>query len=190
MPPLTSRQMLVTLLLTLPTSLGAQAATPATQCTDSIARPMAFLVGKWEGQSYSIAGPDTTLDATMLIESKPLYGGCALEERWRAVQDDKPLFSARVLRAYDGSSARWLVYYVDDQLNSQFYEGRLQGGHWRFFRTRMDRGAPIQVRLTWLPGDQGYRQLIERSRDGGKSWTLGGFVAFKSSRSSDQPLPE
>jgi hypothetical protein len=140
---------------------------------------MAFLVGKWEGQSYSVAGRDTTPDATMLVESEPMYGRCALEERWRAMQDGKALFTARVLRAYDAPSMRWLVYYVDDQLNSQFYQGTHEGGRWRFLRTRMDRGTPIQVRLTWSPVDRGYEQLIERSRDGGTTWTLGGFVAFK-----------
>ena len=143
---------------------------------------MAFLIGRWEGRSYSVAGRDTTPDATMSVESEPLYGGCALEERWSAVQDGKSLFTARVLRAYDAPSGRWLVYYADDQLNSQFYQGQHNGGRWRFLRTRMDRGKPIQVRLTWSPAGDGYEQLIERSRDGGKTWTLGGFVAFKRRR--------
>jgi hypothetical protein len=175
----TGYRLLVALVLSFPTTLPAQATGPATQCADSIGKAMAFLVGKWEGQSYSVAGRDTTTDATVLIESEPIYGGCALEERWRAVQDDKTLFTARVLRAYDAPTSRWLVYYVDDQLNSQFYEGKHDGGRWRFFRTRTDRGAPIQVRLTWSPMDQGYKQLIERSRDSGKTWSLGGFVTFK-----------
>ena len=170
---------LVVPLAVFPPRLVAQATAPPTQCADSIAKAMAFLAGKWEGQSYSVAGRDTTPDATMLVESEPLYGGCALEERWRAVQDDKTLFSARVLRAYDAPTARWLVYYVDDQLNSQFYQGRYEGGHWRFLRSRMDRGRPIQVRLTWSRAAQGYEQLIERSRDGGKTWSLGGFVTCK-----------
>jgi hypothetical protein len=143
---------------------------------------MAFLTGSWEGSSYSVAGRDTTEDATMLVESARLYGGCALEERWRAVQAGKTLFTARVLRAYDAATARWLVYYVDDQLNSQFYEGRHESGRWRFQRTRMDGATPVQVRLTWSAAGKGYEQLIERSRDGGKTWTLGGFVRFKPSR--------
>ena len=71
------------------------------------------------------------------------------------------------------------MYYVDDQLNSQFYEGRWETSQWRFFRTRMDKGTPIQVRLTWRPTKAGYEQLIERSQDGGISWTLAGFVAFR-----------
>jgi hypothetical protein len=39
--------------------------------------------------------------------------------------------------------------------------------------------VPIQVRLTWRPHKAGYAQLIERSRDGGLTWTLGGFVTFQ-----------
>ena len=180
MTRLISYRLLAVLLTALPTTLLAQASAP-TQCADSLSKVMAFLKGKWEGSSYSVAGQDTTQDATMLVESRPIYGGCALEEQWRVVQDGKTLFTARVLRAYDAPTGRWLVYYVDDQLNSQFYEGKHEGGRWRFLRTRMDGATPIQVRLTWLPAGQGYEQLIERSRDGGKTWVLGGFVNFKPS---------
>jgi hypothetical protein len=87
--------------------------------------------------------------------------------------------SGRDTRAYDAPTQRWLVYYVDDQLNSQIYEGRREASNWRFIRTRLDRGTPIQVRLTWRPTGSGYEQLIERSRDAGATWTLGGIVTFK-----------
>ena len=156
---------------------GQNASKPA--CSDSLGKSMAFLQGEWEGRSYSVAGRDTTFDAVMKVESRPLFGRCALEERWVAQKDDRVLFRAQVLRAYDAPTGRWLVYYVDDQLNSQFYEGRREAGQWRFLRTRMDTGTPIQVRLTWRPTKDGYEQLIERSRDGGVSWSLGGFVAFR-----------
>jgi hypothetical protein len=174
----TSGWLVAGLIAAAPTSVGAAGPLPDPQCADSIAREMAFLAGNWKGSSYSVAGRDTTEDATMRVESARLYGGCALEERWSAVQGGKTLFTARVLRAYDAATARWLVYYVDDQLNSQFYEGRQDGGRWRFLRTRMDGAKPIQVRLTWSSAGKGYEQLIERSRDGGKTWTLGGFVRF------------
>jgi hypothetical protein len=142
---------------------------------------MAFLQGRWEGRSYSIAGADTTLDATMMVRSQPLFGLCALEERWQAVQNGRTLFSAAVVRSYDAPTQRWLVHYVDDQLNSQTYEGRWELGRWRFLRTRLDKGVPILVRLTWQKTEGGYEQLIERSRDAGKSWTLGGFVTYRPS---------
>jgi hypothetical protein len=148
-------------------------------CADSISKSMAFLEGRWEGKSYSVSGRDTALDALMKVHSQPLFGGCALEERWEAVKDADVLFTAKVVRAYDAPSQRWMVHYVDDQLNSQVYEGRPDAAQWRFFRTRLDRGVPIQVRLTWRPSKDGYEQLIERSRDGGTTWTLGGFVKFR-----------
>ena len=159
------------------TGLDAQTAAPA--CADSIGRSMAFLQGHWEGESYSVAGRDTVLDAHMKVHSEPLFGRCALEERWEANKDGQVLFAAKVIRAYDAPAQRWLVYYVDDQLNSQIYQGRREASNWRFVRTRMDRGTPIQVRLTWRPTKSGYEQLIERSRDGGATWALGGFVTFK-----------
>jgi hypothetical protein len=121
----------------------------------------------------------TTLEAHMKVHSEPLFDRCALEERWEASKDGQMLFTAKVVRAYDAPSQRWLVYYVDDQLNSQIYEGRREASNWRFIRTRLDRGTPILVRLTWRPATSGYEQLIERSRDGGASWVLGGFVTFK-----------
>ena len=169
---------LLVLLPALGSTLSAQASAPPT-CTVSLGKSMAFLQGDWEGRSYSVSGRDTVLDALMKVRSQPLFGDCALEEQWEAIKDDQVLFTARVTRAYDTSTQRWMVYYVDDQLNSQIYDGRSEAGVWRFYRTRLDRGVPIQVRLTWRSRDGGYEQLIERSRDGGGSWTLGGFVRFQ-----------
>jgi hypothetical protein len=140
---------------------------------------MAFLQGNWQGRSYSVSGRDTVLDALMKVHSQSLFSRCVLEEHWEAVKDGHLLFTAKVMRAYDASTQRWMVHYVDDQLNSQVYEGRPDAAEWRFFRTRLDKGVPIQVRLTWRPRKAGYEQLIERSRDGGATWTLGGFVTFQ-----------
>jgi hypothetical protein len=145
---LTSSWLFAGLITAAPALAGAAVVSPEPQCADSIAKGMAFLAGNWKGSSYSVAGPDTTEDATMLVESVRLYGGCALEEKWSTVQGGKTLFTARVLRAFDAATARWLVYYVDNQLNSQFYEGRHESGRRRFLRTRMDGATPIQVRLT------------------------------------------
>jgi hypothetical protein len=167
-------------------ALEAQApASPA--CADSVAGGMAFLLGHWQGRSYSVAGRDTTLDAVMTVRSQRLFGGCALEEHWEAAQNGRTLFTAKVIRAYDASSGRWSVYYVDDQLNSQIYEGRRDATTWRFIRTRLDGDVPIQVRLTWRPSGGGYEQLIERSRDGGATWVLGGFVTFRAVPASAGP---
>src|SRR5215204_4250357 len=169
--------LLSSVLLLFPSYLAAQAVT----CPDSLSAAMKFLHGTWEGRSYSIVGSDTTFDADMSVQSQPRYGGCLLEERWSATNGGKMLFQAKVLRGYDAPSRRWLIYYVDDQLNSQFYEGALENEVWRFLRTRRDTdGKPIIVRLTWRPTSDGYEQLIERSRDGGRSWTRAGWVAFRS----------
>jgi hypothetical protein len=157
--------------------LSAQA-TGTDTCGDSAPSAVAFLQGSWQGRSYSIAGRDTLLDGLMTVRSRPLFGGCALEEHWTASKDGQTLFTARVIRAYDAPTRRWSVYYVDDQLNSQIYEGRMDGAQWRYFRTRLDQGAPVQVRLTWRPTKNGYEQLSERSRDGGDIWVLGGYVTF------------
>jgi hypothetical protein len=171
--------LVASLLLPTATNLRAQ----GTTCSDTISRGMAFLQGHWEGRSYSIAGSDTTLDALMSVHSQPVYGGCVLEERWQAENKGLVLFRAKVLRAYDAQTRRWLVYYVDDQLNSQFYEGQLQDGSWRFIRTRLDNGKPIMVRLTWSRTTGGYDQLIERSRDSGASWIVAGWVTFRPTHS-------
>jgi hypothetical protein len=178
MRPSVVSPMIFALLATPPGEVGAQA--PSTPpCSDSLGKSMAFLRGEWEGRSYSVSGADTTLDALMKVHSQPLFGGCALEERWVGMKDDRVLFTASVVRAYDAPTQRRSVYYVDDQLNSQVYERRREAGQWRFLRTRLDQGVPIHVRLTWRPTGHGYEQLIERSRDAGATWTLGGFVSFR-----------
>lgn len=169
---------LCSLIATMTSALHAQTAAPT--CNDSLGKSVAFLQGDWEGRSYSIVGRDTTLDALMKVNSRPLFGRCGLEESWQALKDGNVLFTAKVMRAYDASAKRWFVYYVDDQLNAQVYEGRQEAGQWRFFRNRLDQGVPIQIRLTWRPIRQGYEQLIERSRDSGATWALGGFVTYRS----------
>jgi hypothetical protein len=148
---------------------------------------VAFLQGKWQGRSYSITGRDTVLDGLMKVHSRPLFGHCALVEDWTASKDGQALFTAKVVRAYDASTHRWSVYYVDDQLNAQIYEGRWDANRWRFLRTRLDHGVPVQVRLTWVPTEGGYDQLIERSRDGGATWSLGGFVTFTAQQGDGGP---
>lgn len=173
------RPLVFVLIPTISSLLQAQSPTTPT-CSDSLAESIAFLQGRFEGQSYSIAGRDTVLDAVMKVESRALLGRCALEEDWEAAKDGRVLFTAKVLRAYDAPTQRWLVYYVDNQLNSQVYEGRREASQWRFFRTRLDQGVPIQARLTWRPIHGGYEQLIERSRDRGVRWTLGGVVKYRS----------
>jgi len=169
----------VALLLSIGSNLHAQAATTSL-CSDSLGQSVAFLQGDWDGRSYSVSGRDTVLDALMQVHSRPLFDRCTLEERWEAAKDGRVLFRARVIRAYDAATQRWSVHYVDDQLNSQIYEGRQEAMQWRFYRTRLDKGVPIQVRLTWRPTKTGYEQLIERSRDGGAHWDLGGVVTFRS----------
>jgi hypothetical protein len=186
MERLTVYWLLAILTPAVPSNIPSRANATTAQCGDSTSQEMAFLRGDWKGLSYSISSRDTTLDATMQIRSESLYGGCVLEEQWEAEQAGKRLFQARVIRAYDAPTRRWLVYYADDQLNSQFYEGKLEGGHWRFIRSRMDNGTRIFVRLTWKPTSNGYEQLIERSRDAGKTWTLGGFARFEPAAANPQ----
>lgn len=183
------RAVVLRLLLVFPASATVlQAQAPAgSACSDSLTKTIAFLQGSWEGRSFSIVGRDTVLDALMKVQSRPLLGPCALEERWEATKGGQILFTAKVVRAYDAPTQRWMVYYVDDQLNSQIYEGRREAAQWRFIRTRLDRGVPIQVRLTWRPTKDGYEQLIERSQDGGSSWSLGGFVSFSAIGGSGRP---
>jgi hypothetical protein len=144
MPRLATCWLFAALLPGLPAPLRAQT-TAAPICSDSLRQSMAFLKGHWKGTSYSVAEADTTLDALIEVHSQPLFDGCALEERWRAVHNGQSLFEARVTRAYDAPTQRWLVHYADDGLNSQLYEGRREAGEWRFFRTRMDRGS-----LSWF----------------------------------------
>jgi hypothetical protein len=181
--------LLLLVLLPGPSAVLSAQAPGKGNCGDSPTSAVAFLEGEWQGRSYSIAGRDTVLDGLMTVRSRPLLGRCALEEDWTASKDGRALFTAKVIRSYDAPTQRWSVYYVDDQLNSQVYEGRKDGAQWRFFRTRLDQGAPVQVRLTWRPTKNGYEQLIERSRDGGVTWVLGGFVAFTSKQSGAPDAP-
>ena len=104
-------------------------------------------------------------------------GGCAIEERWTVRDGDKVLFRAVLLRSFDRSTKRWMLSYVDDDLNHQLYEGRPHDGGWAFHHTREAAdGKTVHVRIVWKRSTRGVEQIIERSTDGGATWTRGAVV--------------
>lgn len=148
-------------------------------CQSPEARALDFLIGRWEGDERQIEGGKETIVSTSEIQVEKIFGGCALRETWEVKEGGKKLFNAIVLRSYDAGSKKWLLSYVDDALNHQFYEGRNEMGKWRFFRERMVEGKPVLVRITWTQVTKdSIDQRIERSSDNGNTWVLRSVVSY------------
>lgn len=148
-------------------------------CQSSEAKTFDFLLGKWEGVEKRIIEGKEIAVSTSEIQIEKALGGCALRETWEVREGSRKLFSALLLRSYDVESRKWLLSYVDDNLNHQFYEGRNESGQWRFFRDGMAEGKPLLIRITWsqVVNDK-FDQIIERSSDSGKTWVLKSVISY------------
>ena len=137
-----------------------------------------FLLGHWRGTERAIdeAGGAKVVATSDVVATRVL-GGCAIEERWTVRDGEKVLFRALLLRSFDRGARRWMLSYVDDDLNHQLYEGRPHEGGWAFHRSRVTpEGKTVHVRIVWRRSQRGVEQLSDRSTDGGITWTRGAVV--------------
>lgn len=174
-------KILTAILLLLPTALVGQQPTKNTNpCESPEAKQFDFIVGEWRGvEKAATDGKDMAITSTSEIKVKKVLNGCVIQENWEFIADGKRLFSAILLRSYDAGSQKWLLSYVDDQLNHQLYEGRKESGRWRFFRERLVEGKPVLIRITWVSASSDkFEQIIERSEDNGKTWKIRAIVSY------------
>lgn len=156
----------------------AQQSNKIDSCSTPVANHFNFLIGKWRGEERASEAKTAAVSSTFEVEIKKLLGGCALQENWDVRAGGKKLFSAVLLRAFDVKSGKWMLSYVDDQQNFQFYEGRKENDSWAFYRERTADGKTVQIRVTWQPYARGFMQRVERSNDGGQTWSLAAVVTY------------
>lgn len=140
-------------------------------------RAFDFLLGDFRSTERDATGKAMS---TGVIHNDAILAGCAIRESWQIDLDGKRAFDAVLLRSFDPAAKRWWLSYVDDAGHHQLYEGREEAGAWRFHRERIaDDGSRVIVRITWTPATRGYVQTIERSTDGGTTWTTGATIDYQ-----------
>lgn len=168
----------VLFLFTSTLSANAQQAGKVDACATPNDGYFNFLIGKWRGEERASEAKSSTVISTSEVEITQILGGCALQESWQVQADGKKLFSAILLRAYDAKSHRWMLSYIDDGQNFQIYEGLKDKDGWSFYRERIANGKTVRIKITWKPYEKGFTQTVERSTDGGQTWSLGAIITY------------
>jgi hypothetical protein len=144
-------------------SLMAEADKLAHPCpTDPRYRAFDFWVGDWD---VYVGGQKTGAHSHISSE----LSGCLIRERW----DGGGLGES--LNYFDAHAGKWRQNYVDDGGSTVWYEGgptgpgvmHMEGGY-----ANAD-GSTGPARVTWTKNPDGsVHHYIERSTDGGKTWSV------------------
>jgi hypothetical protein len=123
-------------------------------------RSFDFWVGSWEARTQ-----DGVLQGHNRIER--VLGGAAIVERWTGATG----YRGTSLNRYDRRTDTWRQTWVDDQGDIvEFENGTADDGRVVFTAVDPDGG---RRRLTFEDrGPDAFRQLSERSADGGSTWTV------------------
>jgi len=121
-----------------------------------------YWVGDWD--VYNKFGATSGHNTVRLI-----LGDCVVEENWTS----RLAGEGKSFSKYNPHTKRWEQYWVDDQGDTTFFHGQLEGNNLVFHaETADENGAPTLRRLTFfLLGPDKVRQFSEMSTDGGKTWT-------------------
>jgi hypothetical protein len=127
---------------------------------DPAFRAFDFWVGDWEART-----DDGVLQGHNRITI--LLGGAAILETWSGATG----YRGTSLNRYDRSAGTWRQTWVDDQGDVvEFVNGQATPGRVAFEATDADGGLR---RLTFTEvGPDAFRQVSERSSDGGATWTV------------------
>ena len=134
-----------------------KAASPA--CSAAEHRQFDFWIGDWQlvVRTRSAPGADTWVESRATNEIRATYGGCAIEEHFRAEGPDEP-WSGHSVSTY--AEGKWRQTWVDDQGSYMTFVGRFSSGEMildgepmtkdgKSFRMRMVFTAITKEALTW-----------------------------------------
>ncbi|MGE0353943.1 MAG: hypothetical protein AB7Q69_11925 [Gemmatimonadales bacterium] len=124
---------------------------------------------QWPGSWHRVQGDQ--VDSLPSFEVRRGPGNSFLED-WFLVIDGQRTRSFG-LRSWDPDSRTWRLVWVADPGHFQIWDGLKQNDGWYIIR-KFGAGADAFLsRQAWIPqGPDGFLRTIERSTDGGKSWTV------------------
>ncbi len=113
--------------------------------------------------------------------------GCALLENWTGAGGG----GGKSLNYFDPADGKWRQSWVGSGGEIILYAGDWKDGAMRMAgQTRLPNGTQEAARGTWTPRPDGsIHQLLETSRDGGKTWTTG-FDAIYVKKGSGPPAAQ
>lgn len=154
-------------------------------CEESeLHRQLDFWIGDWR-----VLGSDGQVLGTSHVRSR--HGGCLVQEEWASERGGG---SGLGMSFVDGEDGRWRQVWVGSTGTVVRYEGELRDGAMRFRgRSSSADGEVTLSRATLEPVEGGrVRQRIERSSDGGTTWTRyfeGTYVPASEALPMPMPAP-
>jgi hypothetical protein len=143
-----------------------------------------FLHGRWvitnQRLRERLAGCTDWEHFAATGECRPVLGGLgnvdSFDADWRGAA-----FRGFTLRLFDPASARWSIYWADNQRG--VLEPPVRGGFvegiGEFFGADHHRGTPVLARFRWMPGTREARWEQAFSTDQGLSWETNWVMDFQ-----------
>jgi hypothetical protein len=149
-----------------------QVVPPSNPCAAPEYRQFDFWIGEWVVQDAK--GQRLGTSRVERIEA-----GCGIQENWT----DRGGLTGRSINVYSPVSTTWTQLWAASWGATLLLEGRFENGQMILAGDVLGRDGPEKQRTTWsrVPTG-GVRQLIERSRDAGRTWTVvfdGRYTAAK-----------
>jgi hypothetical protein len=129
----------------------------------AVYRQFDFWVGKW-----AVTNPAGKRVGTNVITASD--AGFLLTEKWTSSTNN----TGSSVNFFDPADGKWHQIWVDDAGNVTRYAGAWSNGAMRFIgQSCTAEGKKAPRRMTFTPRKDGtVRQLIEKSGDGGQTWTV------------------
>ena len=123
---------------------------------------------RWPGVWYKVRGDSLETEPTFRVQRGP---GHSFLEDWRLVIDGKPAPSFG-LRAWDPLTESWRLVWVADPDHFQIWDGRKERDGWYITRQFGEGASAFLSRQAWILTADELLRTIERSTDGGRTWTV------------------
>jgi len=122
-----------------------------------------FWVGEWD--VFTAQGQNAGTNSIQKTEN-----GCLILENWTSTLSG----TGKSMNYYDPSIGKWRQNWVDSHGGMSSFDGEFRDGAMHFQGENINReGNKESSRMTFTPLPNGrVRQLIEQSKDGGKTWSV------------------
>lgn len=127
-------------------------------------RQFDFWLGEWDVEASKLGqkAGDSSIQS--------ILGRCILLENWTGAGGG----NGKSFNHYDAQRKLWIQDWVDDHGGSIHFEGKLENGVMSYYADSLDPdGSAVKRHLQFFKlDDNRVRQFSQRSKDGGKTWTI------------------